>query len=703
VSGIAGLFYLNGRRAQAQSAETMIRAMPHRCRDGSHAAADGPAALAHGALHTLAEDRNAVLPLQMERCLITADARLDNRPELIAALGLAVQAESPPCEAELIGRAYLKWGEQCVERLLGDFAFAIWDPRRRVLLCARDHFGAKPLCYYKSDRLFAFGSEPKAVLALAEVPREINEEYICYHFYPDLLRGDPAITSHRGILRLELAHRITISKGAVEKQRYWQPDLDRESDCRSDEEHFEKFRHLFFQAVEARLRTSCGLGSALSGGLDSSSIVCAARDILGKAGRRPLKTYSALFNDVPSADERRWINAIVESGGIEAHTVHPDEDTPLVDIETLFWLFDGPFYGTNYFIHWHMYRAAARHGVRVLLDGEDGDTVVSHGSDQLTQLVQANAWESFAAECEAVERNFDNRTFATKLGMLRLYGLPQLRCLSRRGSWGSFLRGVSLLHRHFHVPRRRLLIDCGVKPWLPVAAIRRALGRSSGQPHFEDGILRQELAQKYRLRERLAEFNAGSDFDCYPTHPRRTHYGGLASPTIGHALEWYDRIASWWGIEVRHPFCDPRLAEFCLSVPPELKLRNGLSRYILREALAGTVPDAVRLRGGKGDLSAVSERGLRRFESAYLNSVPERAKAYGTRFMDPAGVESAVRSFVSSEGSEAATMRVWQAATLTRWLDTEYGKQTLEMGSQSLQITDLASRGTTAILTSGGE
>ncbi|TVR58246.1 MAG: lasso peptide isopeptide bond-forming cyclase [Spirochaetaceae bacterium] len=699
VSGIAGVVYRDGRSARTETARAMLATMPYRCVDGAHAHASGPAAFAHGALFTVAEDAAATVPFTLDGFMVTADVRLDNRTELIAALSAGTRIGPDVSDTGLIAFAYREWGERCVERLTGDFAFAVWDQRNRTAFCARDHFGSKPLCYYLSDTVFAFGSEPKAILAHPDVPREVNEEYICYHFYPDMLVGDAAITFHRGVYRLEPAHALMVAPDRSKKTRYWQLDPFKEELLPTDEQYFERFNELFSRAVKDRLRTPYRLGSTLSGGLDSSAIACTARDTMVLDGRSPLETYSALFDNVPSSDEREFIAAITAGEGLRPHSVYPDTRSPLIDIDTALRLHDGPFYGVNYFIHWHIYSAAARDGVRVLLDGEDGDTTVSHGIDRLRELVQADDWAQFAAETDAIVANFDNeRSYASRLGVMRSYALPYLASRVNAREWGSVLRGVGALRRRFQYPYLRTLREVGAFRALPFPAARRGIrrivnrsARSSAETgsRAETSVLRAELSEKYRVYERRRAIFDTYFSPPYPSHPRTIHHATLSSGGLVHGLELFERMAAYWGVEIRHPFCDRRLVEHCLAVPPRLKLQDGYTRHNFREAMRGTLPDTVRLRGGKGDLSDVSNYALRRFERDFISSVVDRASKHAREYVDPDAATRALNRFLEAD-DPGGLMEIWHIATLARWFDPEFQnisapvkeRQTLEMGSQ---------------------
>ena len=213
MSGIAGVYYLDGRTVDSADLERMVDILAHRGPDGAAVWCEGSAGLGHRMLHTTPESLHEELPLVSAYgdLALTADARIDNRGELLSALRIDRPHEEV-CDSELIIEAYKKWGERCPERLLGDFAFAIWDGRNRRLFCARDHMGVKPFYYYRSYRLFAFASEIKALLCLPDVPHKLNEvqiaDYLLDNYYED-----KAVTFYEGILRLPPAHVTSVSHG----------------------------------------------------------------------------------------------------------------------------------------------------------------------------------------------------------------------------------------------------------------------------------------------------------------------------------------------------------------------------------------------------------------------------------------------------------------------------------------------------------
>jgi asparagine synthase (glutamine-hydrolysing) len=203
MSGIAGIYFLDGRSVDNVDLERMVARLAHRGPDGKGVWSEGCVGMGLGMLWTTPESLHEKLPLMNQRgdLVITADARIDNRAELIAKLNLT---DSPPgdiTDSELILASYERWGERCTDKLLGDFSFAIWDGREHALFCARDHFGVKPFYYYYlSERIFAFASEIKALLCLKEVPRQLNEVRVADYLVS--MFDDKAITFYQDILRL---------------------------------------------------------------------------------------------------------------------------------------------------------------------------------------------------------------------------------------------------------------------------------------------------------------------------------------------------------------------------------------------------------------------------------------------------------------------------------------------------------------------
>ena len=309
MSAIVGYVGLDGRLTVREEISRMAEALSHRGPDGRATWNEGIAGLGHCMLHTTPESLRERLPLARGNLVITADARIDNREELFSSLRLVRTKPELITDSELILSAYRAWGEDCAQRLLGDFAFAIWDSSKRQLFCARDHFGVKPLYYYHQSRQrFVFASEIKGILCLPDIPEQINDAKIADYILETFENNSDTFYAH--VNRLPPGSMMVISEDGVRQSTYWSLGPEREIRMKSDAEYAEAFRSIFFDAVNCRLRSAFPLGTMLSGGLDSSSIACVAHELAGNRAGGNLHTFSVVFNQVKNSDERQFIEKI---------------------------------------------------------------------------------------------------------------------------------------------------------------------------------------------------------------------------------------------------------------------------------------------------------------------------------------------------------------------------------------------------------
>jgi asparagine synthase (glutamine-hydrolysing) len=565
------------------------------------------------------------------RIVLVADARIDNRSDLAAALDLEAPL-SEVSDSDLILAAYQKWGEICAERLLGDFSFVVWDERNRKLFCARDPFGTRSFYYYRTSKLFLFASEIKALFAYPGVPKQIDERRIADHLRCVL--EDTSGTFYNGILRLPAAHTLAVEKDSARLARYWSLDPKFELKLPSDEAYEEAFRSHFTEAVRCRMRSVGPIGSMLSGGLDSSSITCVARDLSTKEKGEGIHTFSFLFDQVPESDERLYIHAVLAQGGMESHILHADQLNPFSDLDRILTLFDEPYPGLNYYLHWENLKLVQGAGVRVLLDGLFGDDVLSHNVRwYLSDLAYAWRWIALAKELRQWERPGD-RSF------LQVFG-------------GTIWRdGIkSRLPRTLRKMRQRLRKKRGPRQGSSERpseiVIRREFQDRVGAHPCEPRPVGVERSSRKSEKERRRD--------------------DLSSGLIAAALESVEKGASFFGVENRYPFLDRRLVEFCMALPPKQSFRHGMTRSILRRSLREILPDAICRRSDKGDLSpnlvqALRTHGMKDIEEALLKD--------SSTLMPYVEAESLKREFdrFSSGHSDFNTMGVMGTIILARWL-----------------------------------
>jgi asparagine synthase (glutamine-hydrolysing) len=625
MSGIAGIYYLDGRPVERMDVQRMVDSIAHRGPDGSGVWTDGSVGLGHRMLWTTPESLHEKLPLTNKTgdLTITADARIDNRDELIPTLNF----NGRPCEtiadSELILAAYEKWGDKCPEKLLGDFSFAIWDKRKQTVFCARDHIGVKPFYYYHSNNVFVFASEIKALLSLPEVPRRLNELMVAYYLISTF--EDKTITFYKDILRLSPAHTMKMDHKEIGLNQYWSLDPSRELKLGSNDEYAEAFREIFKETVRCRLRSAFPVGSMLSGGLDSSSIVCMARDLYSKNGGGRLHTFSAIFDDVPECDERPFINKVIAQGDFEPHYVPADRLSPLTDLERMFWHIDEALLPPNLFMYWSLYHAAKEAGVRIILDGDDGDTTVSHGIAFLPELARSACWITLFSE------------------------IKQLSEHSNKSFWRTLWRDA-------------------IKPLAPetIRSIWRNLPSWTKPARTASGIINADFAGRIGLQNQIQALQTSISKPI--STERQDHWGRLSSGLIPVILEIVNKAASAFCLEPGYPFFDKRLVEFCLSLPPQQKLNQGWTRSVLRRAMTGILPPEIQWRGIKSDLSPNFTRGFLAFEEDRLKKVILNDTKVIKAYVDMNSLRNTFHRYTVQRKEDDA-LYIWIATTLALWLE----------------------------------
>jgi asparagine synthase (glutamine-hydrolysing) len=628
MSAITGIYFISGQPADPASLQAMGDCLKHRGSDDSGIWISGCVGLGHQMLHTTPESLQEKLPLTnlLNNLAITADARIDNREELLSELKVREDPEKVT-DSQLILTAYYRWGDRCPEYLLGDFAFVIWDDSQKILFCARDHFGVRPFYYhYSPDRLFAFASEIKALFCLREIPCCLNEVRI--GDYLEAIFEDQTMTFFQNIFRLPAGHSLKMSPQGIQFTRYWSLDPRREVRLNSDTEYAEAFREIFTQAVQCRLRSAFPVGSALSGGLDSSSITCVAQELLHRFNRGSLLTFSAVFDRMKQCDERPFIQAVLDHGNLKSYFIYADQVHPLTDIQRVLWHQDEPFYLPNLFMHWALYQTAQQQGVRVFLDGFLGDSTVFHGGEYLIDLARMWQWCALIKEAKGIS------------------------------SRHAYSAGKLIWHN---------LWNYSLKPWIP-----QWLLHSLGWPDKQDQsslrctpLLNSEFIQRIALIERLQSFQV----DKSRWFARDYHYHQLTTGEIPFALEVANKASAAFSLEARYPFADRRLAEFCLAIPPNQKLQDGFTRMIVRRALSSVLPSAVCWRSGKANVGANFLQGLREsLQNGWVELIGAPAKSLGS-YVNLAQLDQMSSQFYQL-GSENSAISLWLAVTFAIWLNT---------------------------------
>jgi asparagine synthase (glutamine-hydrolysing) len=570
MTAIAGFWDCDGRFDPATQCRAAISAQSIYGTRESEARLDG-LAVASRLYPLLPEDENDRQPLfgGDGRLLLVADVRIDNRSELAGALGLDPDQTVRLADSALLLLALERWGENAVERLLGDFAFAFYDSREGKLLLARDPLGQRPLFWHRGSGFVAFSSMPAGLHALGPVPRRVDETNLI-RFLGSLPRCGPE-SFYEGVERVEPGHVVILTRAGTSRRRYWRP---RRSELRLKrfDDYVEAYRSELDAAVGRRLRGAGPLVAAhLSGGWDSNATTATAARLMNPSGGRVVA-----FTHVPRAQAGAApSNRFADEGALAAATarLHPNIDqvaipgsgrSPLDDLDSYAALFGRPVFNLCNHVWLSEIRTAARvAGARVLLSGEIGNWTISAAPNSL--LADFLREGRFLAWSQSA------------VGLVR----------SGRARW----RGVAA---------------SSVGPWLPDSLWRRISGFASGPDAWSTDPVHP------RLRRQVAEEREASRLG----RPRNS-FEDAAGALL--AMDWGEHrkgILGGWGIDKRDPTADVRLIDFCLSLPLDMLMKHGERRPLARAALADRVAPDVLDERRKGYQSADWHVGLTRDRAA---------------------------------------------------------------------------------------
>lgn len=649
MSGIVGIYDISDRPVERETLGRMVDRLAHRGPDGAEIWYEGNVGLGHRMLWTTPESLLEKQPL-VERSgnfILTADARIDNREELISALGLHDRPVEKITDSDLILAAYLKWGDRCPEKLIGDFAFAIWDKHKQVLFCARDHMGVKPFYYYyQPGRFFAFASEIKGLLCLENVPNRVNEAkvgvYLCQLSGFSELKPD---TFYEDIFRLQPAHSLEVSQKGLAFQSYW--DLNAEAQkiqFKSDAEYVEEFRERFTEAIRCRLRSAYPIASTLSGGLDSSSVSCIARNLLSQ---HPKQTkLPTIYSDcgVPSTDEKGYVNTILAQGGFQHHIAPVTRHISAAQIVTP-WL-DRPVQMPTPAMLLSIMQSVRQQEARVLLTGHDGDTIVSHGTDYPQELIDSGEWDTLR---KMLWSQFDNGKEAKTAVNGRVeaklydYAQPYLKNLTQTFSLKNYIKAFKDLtkisqNRKFII--KKIFYLLARNPYLELQ-YRRNVRWKSSNPN-----LNLEFTHQINLSQLLKE-EYHYQFAYFPSE-YWNHYHAITSSNLLASTEQIDGIAGGLAVEPRHPFLDKRLIELCLAVPAHLKYCKGFGRGVMRRAMKNILSEEVRHRRSKVDFSGFLVAKMEEEERPLIEDLLSNRQAKFSHYIDIEALSREYQDFAQS-------------------------------------------------------
>jgi asparagine synthase (glutamine-hydrolysing) len=507
-------------------------------------------------------------------------------------------------DTEVILHAYQEWGQECVQRFNGMWSFAIWDRPKQQLFCSRDRFGVKPFYYAMHHGCFYFGSEIKQVLLASNIPRVANPAAV-YNFLEFGLIDYSDQTFFEGVQQLPGAHSLTLrlsDRLTPEVRRYWELRVNPEC-TRKEEDLIEEFRAGFENSVKLRLRSDVPVGFSLSGGIDSSAIICQAAKV---APESRFQSFSACFEE-EALDEREYISAVVSAVAASSHRTFPMAGTFWKTIERILFHQDEPLGSTGVFAQWNVMDEAGKNGVPVILGGQGCDEsfcgylkyryfylwhMIRHGDPRFIResvLGLRNSPRAFWAFAD-VSRYFPHQ-LRRPFSVVEKLCSPEFRSAPRESSW---LLGA---------------------------------GESLGDRQKAD----------------------------------------LTQTSLPMLLHAEDRNSMAHSVESRLPFMDYRLVELGVNCPAALKMRDGWSKWIVRSALKGILPEKIRMRKSKLGFNTPESLWLRHGLQNGHTNFWQQTRFRMERFLAAEVLHEECRKFVRGDSGAVAANWLFRAIELELW------------------------------------
>ncbi len=534
----------------------------------------------------------------------------------LSAKGFVFRTQS---DTEAIIHAYSAWGQDCVHRLNGMWSFALYDALNKRLFCSRDRFGIKPFYYYWDGTTFRFASEIKALLESDEIPRRANSAMV-YDYLAHRILDHTDQTFFESIVQLRPGHTLQLDLSGLRTHEYY--TLEYNPELGQFDEHeahrfSDEFRERFTDSIRLHLRTDVTLGSCLSGGLDSSSIVCMSNQLIfGREGvSRAIvgdrqKTFTATSSDARFSEER-FVQSVIQQTHANPFFIEPTSQGLLADLPAFVRAHDEPVISTSMYAQWNVMKLASQHNVKVLLDGQGGDELlggyrwhfpVFHGQ-MLKEMRLKELYTELRATRDVTGVSMMNLVAPVALKVAKSF-VPQILR-------GKLLEVSAYLGSDF-------------------------AGKRSRSPGI---LLKSDFNLQRRLWEEETLFN------------------------LQQLLHYEDRNSMAFSIEARVPFIEHRLIEFVMKVPAVYKIHRGWSKYLLRNAMEGLLPKDIQWRKDKMGFVTPEEAWIHDLRPHFVNLIRQQAFR-SARFADMKKfIDHFDRGSISLPSSD-----IWRFLNLEFWM-----------------------------------
>ncbi len=557
--GIAGIINTNASDITYGRLKNMTDIIRHRGPDGEGhwISENGHVGFGHRRLSILDLSELGSQPMHyLDRYTTVFNGEIYNYLEIKAELIKGGFIFHTTCDTEVLMAAYHKYGEKCLDYFDGMFSFVIYDKITNSIFAARDRFGEKPFFYsYEEGRSFIFGSEMK-VLWAAGVEKSINPKMLYKYLTDGSIENpeDPSETFYNHCIRLAPSHyiKMDVAKVKIEIKRYFHIDYTYQDNQITEQKAKENFKELFYTSVSRRLRSDVPVGSSLSGGIDSSLIVCVIDDLIKDTGQKQ-KTFSAVFPGF-AKDERSFMQKVIDQTNVEPHFVTPTDTGMIENLDKLCFFQEEPFGSASIYVQYCVMQLAKDNGVTVMLDGQGADEILG----------------GYFPYFDAYHKELKNsRSLNYEIEIKQFKELMTFNHTLHKSNSG--LAGT--LH--------------SFSPAL-LATVRKAYHFINNQNPNQ--LLTDDFkANGVQLPTNKKAFSSLNESLYYSTFKKGLH----------ELLRYADRNSMAHSREIRLPFLSAELVSYIFSLPPQYKIRNAWTKWLMRESFSGLLPEAISWRKDK--------------------------------------------------------------------------------------------------------
>lgn len=552
-----------------------------------------------------------------KRYWITYNGEIYNYIEIrdeLKALGHQFYTSS---DTEVLLNSYIHWGEDCLHRFNGMWAFVIYDTLEDTIFTARDRFGVKPLYYWLSeDKTIHLFSEIKQITSLPYWSSNLNKERaLDFLIYSQMDHTDE--TLFKGVFQIPPGHFAILTKERkisypkIETQQwYYLNEKGVNIDYKTAKINF---KSLFFDAVKLRMRSDVSLGTCLSGGLDSSAIVCTIDKI--KDEKSIQKTFSAL-SESEKYNEKKWVDIVVQNTKVQGFTTSPTFENFKESTEKLHWHQDEPYLSNSLVMQWEVFKLASNQKVKVMLDGQGADEQLGGYTGfiiyHMLYLLRTFKWNQLIREFRGANK-YHGWSYGNSILSVLKFAVPQR------------IKGIFKKISNTEIP-----------DWVNISIFKEV----KIQHPFEGLNLKNHSV-------------------------RSTSVGQVKAVNLQKLLHWEDRNSMAHSIESRVPFLDYRFVQFNISMPDSYKINEGRTKYILRTSMEGVLPDEIINRHDKIGFISPEEYWLKNKHTEYFRDLLKRA------VIDSKGIvnENILEKFENIVlGKEPFDLTIWRVISFSIWL-----------------------------------